>query len=209
MNYTNYNNYPIAGCVLKTTKLEHWIDIIEEWNWAIERYCRVTGNDTPYWHSERSNIGVLAAAAWRCGKIALEEFTQAKTENLGRCDLWIAGENFSNYIEAKFEWINILSEQRKESAEKCLKQAMADVEKLSGIENYTGVGVAFLPVYAKSTKLNSPESLTATIHSTISDLKNIECDLITWRFPQQFRTYIDDQEKYLPGIFMIATRKDN
>ena len=212
------NIAPIADYLLNNKKLAHWNDIMEEWHLAIERYCRITKNDNPYWYNERANIGVLAGAAWRCGKIALEEFQHSKAEvkddpetekveKSGRCDLWISGEKFANHIEAKFKWVNLTSDRRVEFADICLNNAIEDVQKLSGIENYSGVGIAFLPVYVKSSKINSLNELADLINATINDYKSIKCDLIAWTFPKQFRHYKSEiSQNYLPGIFMLAKK---
>jgi hypothetical protein len=68
------------GYVIKNRKgLKHWEPLLEEWLLCIERYCRIwKGGDAPYIHKERANIGLLSAAAWRCGWIALEEFRHEK-----------------------------------------------------------------------------------------------------------------------------------
>ena len=121
-------NDTISDFVIKNKRqFGHWATTLEEWHLAIERYCRITeGADNPYWYNERANIGILAGAAWRSGKIALEEFQMQKivfTENgtleespkkekSGRCDLWISDGNKSEFIEAKFKWINMVSENK-------------------------------------------------------------------------------------------------
>ena len=60
-------------------KLEHWSSICEEWLLINERFSRLTeGGGEAFACKERANIGLLAGAAWKCGRIALEEFHSIK-----------------------------------------------------------------------------------------------------------------------------------
>ena len=91
----------------KTAPLQHWAFLLEEWILLLKRYCRFMGDDAPYFYSERANIGVLAAAAWRAGWVALEEFGIRKhTKQKGRADLWFwpIDQDKEEYIEAKQKW---------------------------------------------------------------------------------------------------------
>jgi hypothetical protein len=50
--------------------------------------------DCAWWANERASIGILAAAVWKCGGVALEEYSTRKTNKkehrTGRCDLFFA-----------------------------------------------------------------------------------------------------------------------
>jgi hypothetical protein len=167
-------------------------------------------------------VGILAGAAWRSGKVALEEFQTKKievtedgtTEELpgkeknGRCDLWIADDRHSEHIEAKFKWINLSSGRMVEFAEATLNEAVTDAKKLSGIEEMTGLGVAFLPVYIKANKVTVEASIENSIHNAISELVNIKCDIIAWSFPHQFRSFVGEPpyENHMPGVFMLIRK---
>ncbi len=59
------------GCSVKHKKLNHFKLLLEEWSLLIERYCRISEGDAPYWYTERANIGLIAGAAWRCGWLSL------------------------------------------------------------------------------------------------------------------------------------------
>lgn len=83
---------PLFGC---------WVSMIEEY--CASQACR----DRPYWHSERSNVGLLASAAWMTGRlIALEEYAAARRDDQskGRADLWIKSGKLSHLYEAKYTW---------------------------------------------------------------------------------------------------------
>ena len=87
----------ISGHIIPNKRLSDWENIIEEWALLIDRYCRITKDDAPYWYTERANIGVLAGACWRAGYVALEEFQfqkgySNKPKWSGRADLWCENE---------------------------------------------------------------------------------------------------------------------
>ena len=61
--------------IINRKSMQHWASLLEEWLLVNERYCRVMkGEDAPFIYNERAHVGLLAGAAWRCGRISLEEF---------------------------------------------------------------------------------------------------------------------------------------
>lgn len=202
----------VAGHTIRNKRnLGHWDALIEEWNLSIERFSRITdGEDVPYWYNERTNIGVLAAAAWRCGRIALEEFQYEKIDVsssgetaetdqkkwIGRCDLWISNDRVEEIVEAKFKWLNMCSKQIAELAIPCLDEAVSDAVKTKGYDEIKALGVAFLPVYAKSDKVGNHDALEKLISETITIIsaRKFPADLIAWNFPKRLRKHIG--EKY-------------
>ncbi|MDE0156601.1 MAG: hypothetical protein OXS28_13505 [Gammaproteobacteria bacterium] len=104
----------VRGYHLKGKKgLNHWDALLEEWLLAHERYCRIMkGYDSAHWYKETPNVSVLCAAAWRCGRIALQEFkTEKKVRGeepwTGRGDLWICTDTDGKdeFIEAKHKFV--------------------------------------------------------------------------------------------------------
>lgn len=216
-------NDSISDFIIKNKRnFGHWATTLEEWTLAIDRYCRVTeGTDNPYWYNERANIGILAGAAWRSGKIALEEFQTKKIEvtedgtseetpkkeKSGRCDLWICDDKKSEHIEAKLKWVNLLSENKRTFVEGCLDNAVSDACRISGIEELSGLGIAFIPVYVKATKVNEASPIEDAIHNSIFEFSKIKCDIIAWSFPHQFRSYVGERYgNHMPGVFMLIRR---
>jgi hypothetical protein len=64
--------------------LETWIELQRRF---YERIGRAA-----YCYSERTNVGLFAAAAWRCNQIAIEEFATRKANGWrgpGRVDLFV------------------------------------------------------------------------------------------------------------------------
>jgi len=52
-----------------------WQRLLFHWCAVLNRYFEWEGeDDLPHWHNERAQIGFLAAAVWRMGGVALEEY---------------------------------------------------------------------------------------------------------------------------------------
>lgn len=215
----------IANYKIKNKKnLGHWDALLEEWILSIERFSRITNGDVPYWYNERANIGVLAAAAWRCGRIALEEFQYEKIDVSsngetdettqkkwnGRCDLWISNDRSEEIVEAKFKWLNMRSEKLTEFARSCLMEAVGDAKNTRGNDEIKAIGVAFLPVYAKADKVGDIDALEKVIAETIVSACQLPADLVAWCFPKRLRDHIGEKYKnYLPGIILLAKQQSD
>lgn len=210
------SNYHIKS--RKTLPL--WNNITEEWLLMIERYCRLTTWDAPFWYNERANTGLIASAAWRCGYAALEEFqhekidvapdggelTESPESRSGRCDLWIASENHHNYVEAKYRWLNMKSERLVEFASATLAKAVKDAETSGCGDPSRFLGVAFLPLFVQKERLKG-EPIEGLISKTIQDLMTVDADLIAYTFPERLREHIGATGKNrLPGMAMLVKR---
>lgn len=212
----------ISDYVVKRKRnLGHWEGVLEEWILAIEKYSRMSGGEAPYWYNERANIGLLAAATWRTGGIALEEFPHGKSEpkisddgktqetvtRNGRCDLWICHGTKSERIEAKFRWLNMASDRIAEFAEESINKAVKDASKSKSDDGQAAVGVTFLPLFVKASKITDEKTIELYIEETIATLRNLDVDLIAWCFPIRLRSYVgEDYGNQLPGIVMLAKR---
>lgn len=209
----------IANYIInKPKKMNHWAALLEEWILSIERYCRITDGDAPYWYNERANIGMLAGAAWRCGRIALEEFQHDKVDVSscvaadetdkktwrGRCDLWMSDEHCQEVVEAKFCWLDMRSDKRIATAQTCLHAALIDATNTKGEGDMKAIGVAFLPVYAKAGKVGDVNALGEVILSTIKEACKTNADLVAWSFPKRVRKYVSENSDYFPGIILLA-----
>lgn len=62
-------------------------------------------DDLPYWYSERTNIGVLAAAALRMrGVVALEEYPIRRGDRAGRADLGLYDSRAERSYDFEFKF---------------------------------------------------------------------------------------------------------
>lgn len=143
------------GYLIKNRKgLKHWDPLLEEWLLCIERYCRVAaGEDAPFIYTERANIGVLAGAAWRCGRMALEEFQyekgyRNKKKWNGRADLYLASDSTEEMIEAKFGWLSLSTTRRVQDRIKAtLNLAINDAKETKGQAGPSCIAIAFLATW--------------------------------------------------------------
>ncbi len=200
----------LRGYQIKGRKgLNHWPALLEEWILCTERYCRVMdGQDAPFIYTERASIGLLAAAAWRCGRIALEEFQYEKgrgnKKRDGRADLYLASEDTEEMIEAKFDWLPLGSpEKAREKAESVLDDAVSDAKHtVASQPNFNCLGVAFLPTWLKS---SSSSAVNDQIELTVSALSaSARFHALAWCFPQEYRLVDNGAGRYTPGVIMVV-----
>ena len=123
MKHKHKSNY--CGVEVKNTKrYAYWVELLQQWVFLVERSFRATGGNEPaYAYRERTNVGLLAAAAVANGWLALEEcrMTKAKVQKTldsianeseaegdgvvnyeGRSDLRMWRDDTEHVIEAKF-----------------------------------------------------------------------------------------------------------
>lgn len=196
--------------IRKRKGLNHWEKLLEEWLLINQRYSRISKNEAIYEFTERACVGALAAAAWRSGSIALEEFQAEKACDRndvrnGRADLWIADENHEEWIEAKYKWAALSSPQGiKKVASTLQKSALLDARDTSyGNPEELHVGVAFVPVHLPRSKKEESSQL---IQEAITEALSIQTDITAWTFPPEMLS--DDsgsKRTYYPGMFMFAS----
>ena len=203
------------GYVIKNRKgLKHWEALIEEWLLCIERYCRVAaGEDAPFIYTERANIGVLAGAAWRCGRMALEEFQyqkgyRNKEKWNGRADLYLASEHSEEMIEAKFGWLSLSTTDRVQSrVNAVLNLATTDAKNTKGSHAGTScIAVAFLPAWLPT---KHPNKLEPKIQSAIECLPGANSHAVAWCFPKEYRRVESSLGNYTPGVIMAVVNPEH
>lgn len=202
---------PYRGYVVKKRKgLSHWDALLEEWLLVNERYCRMmSGDDAAFLYTERACVGTLAAAAWRCGRIALEEFQFEKSERklppwLGRADLYIASDNVDEYIEAKYKWLTPNLRTVASSCSKVLENAVGNARSSRGKDQVsTYIGAAFIPMYIIPKYENN---LNEIISSAVHHLRDsADYHALAWCFPSEVRKFNDNQYgNFNPGVFLLA-----
>lgn len=202
----------VSGYRLKNRRrLSHWAPLLEEWLLATERYCRIMcGEDAPYFYTERANIGILAGSAWRCGRIALEEFQHEKglrtqKKSNGRGDLYIAWDDGEEFVEAKLGWLGLhLTDERKiRKIENTLDYAASDARRTIGKTTGTNaIAVAFLPSWQPHKK---HDLLSRNIEATVRTIRQSDFGLVAWSFPKLGRVIKSrNQKNVLPGIILVA-----
>jgi|GEM_PF-1333562 len=203
----------IRGYKIKRGKgINHWAPLFEEWLLCTERYCRVSaGEDAPFIYTERANIGILAGAAWRCGRIALEEFQYEKREKRkkwdGRADLYIASEkNGEELIEAKFGWMSLRYPGKAiDRVAYVLDAAVQSAKQTKGADNdLTCLATAFL---SASLPKEHFDILEERIDSIVSEVSN-SAHGVAWCFPKEYRHIVSHKNNYTPGVILFVNHLD-
>lgn len=223
-------NFTISGYHVKQKRgLSHWPRLLEEWVLQVERYCRVyDGIDAPYLYTERANVGLLAAAAWRSGGIALEEFQSQKGVKhrpkwLGRVDLWLCqDEKVEEILEAKMLRISMDSRaDLVESISSCMNDAVKDAKNAKGPYDVTGIGAAFivphLTIKRALARMEDEESPGDWVESWINEvLEGNDYHAAAWCFPKEMRNHLANDEVDIcgdgyayPGMMLLLKNCDH
>lgn len=202
--------------VVAEAPLQHWDIIGEEWCVIIERYSRVLGGEEQIFdYSERSNVGALAAAAWRSGHIAIEEFRYNKQGDgddlvYGRCDLWVSSNDceFQDYVEAKQGYVSLANQDPASVIKPVMEEAAADATRTAANrEEVHNVGVSFIAIYDRAHRIEgSAERIEAFIDLIKQQKSDLGYDAIAWTFPEEARTYARDESwtHARIGVLMLA-----
>jgi len=189
----------------QSNRLQHWTPVINAWFRILTSYCRAAPLDSPYWHNERTQVGLFAASAWKSGHIALEEFSQKKRSeagrSTGRTDLWLKCGDREDFFEAKaFTSPNTLSETFA-WARNSLTLACQDARKTLRDRSTTDcVGLLFIRVRLRKGLARPAED----IKSLRSELSRIRHDAMFWHFHNSRRMWPEEGRSIFPGILAIA-----
>lgn len=187
--------------------IEYWPRLLEEWCLLVERYCRaLSGRDAPYWHSERANVGLLSAAAWRAGLVALEEFPAQRSAQgnvkTGRCDLWIYSEHEpdGDAYEAKWSWSSVQS--FREDITHYLDEACAEVASLIDTFYERRCGLLFA-IPQCTTSVNIEDFVTIANRCLMQN----EVHAIAWAFPFDIRKTSEGELQ--PGVVLLLRKQSD
>ena len=214
----------IRGYHLKRSRgLNHWDALLEEWLLAHERFCRIYKDDPAYWYTETPNVSLLGAAAWRCGRIALQEFradkkVRGEEARVGRADLWVCTDTDGKeeFIEAKHTFVSLFGAKDKDGLPTTIKNSMdeatLDAKKAQrGQGDATALAVVFVSLYAPkiSIKKRKIEERVVEIDKLIKDfckkLKSLpDYHASAWCFPKETRMLQNKKGSYYPGIAMLV-----
>ncbi len=142
----------------KVPRRDFWKILLNKWFDIMEDYIEKSKDDLPYWHSERANTGFLAAAAWKIGALAIEEYFTKRVYSSkrynGQCDLWIKYKNFEFSAEAKQLW-------RKEYDKDSIEQKFKESEgQLGSIQDRRTVEDSFCICYLSLMTRELPDLTT-------------------------------------------------
>lgn len=188
----------MQGMIISNPRLEFLRPMLERWFDCIDRYNAIRGdNDTPYWHDEKANLGLLSAAAWMAELVTLCDTPTRKQNEEGernaRADLFIAGAEDRAYLRATQRWprVNNLN----------LTQALLDITsdaKRISFASDLKLGCLFVAPQ-KAQHSASPEEL----QDMVDDLQKEHCCAVAWYFPYAYRKLRSEAGNYHPGIAVL------
>jgi hypothetical protein len=188
----------MQGMIISNPKLEFLRPVLERWFDCIDRYNAVRGdNDAPYWHDEKANVGLLAAAAWMAEMVALQHAPTLKQTEEGernaRADLFIAGGEERAYLQTTQRWPQVNSLN--------LTQALVDITSDAKRISYASdlkLGCLFVAPQ-KAQRGATPEEL----QDMVDDLQKVHACAVAWYFPYAYRKLRNEAGHYHPGIAVL------
>jgi hypothetical protein len=192
---------------INSGKLRSLYPVLNSWIENIDLYLQYFGNsDCPWWYNERATLSSLAAAIWKNGGVALEEYSIDKgaksKEWIGRCDLFIGLQSNTFACEAKQAWCPIGRRAKNgvKIAKQSLEAACKDARKLPKEEG-TRLGICFAVPY-----LPSQDSSFIDVQLThwLEEISKIDYDAIAWRYPIQALNNMKSSINYYhPGVTLL------
>jgi hypothetical protein len=189
------------GKDIRDYRLEHWATLLKSW-WSLHNsYCSfMEGEEGPHYFNERTNIGILASAAWRAGWYSLEEFGYKKrSKPRGKCDLYIHAKHKEQgeYIEAKQAWNVNISQVH-------LSKAVSAAKELKKGDEIR-IGLLF---HCPSIHPKYEQDINKLIGEIINNDLKVKSDAIAWVFPEPCRNLKGYDERIYPGILLLAKIAD-
>ena len=195
----------------------HWRGLLDHWIENIIKFCESDRGVNPYKDNEMCNVGLLEAAAWMSGGIAISEHRIKLIDGKwGRLDLWMKLPEFEKIelIEAKHTTNLALPKKNKAPDKYDYNFLKKDLDhRADNIKYYFDeakerkVVLLFLTfnstdkkIFLNKTINDSPEDKIKHILKTINGetLYNNGWQLTAWCFPKDMRKHDH------PGIIMSA-----
>lgn len=188
--------------------------ILRKWQWVMKDL--VVDDDVPWWYNERTSVGFFAAAVWKKGGQAIDEYTttkkfrtnRGKTNNKhGRGDLlFYLKRNKIFAAEAKQVCLS-LNRSPDKKVISLLKTARKDAVC---VPNYYGdakrLGMVFMVPYTKRKPDQDDEIIQKWINN-VKEIAKIKKIAAAWTFPSVAREKCwkepDGTRYYYPGVILL------
>lgn len=192
-----------------------WEKLLRNWIKHMNKYYEER-NDPPYWHGEDANTSFLAAAAWKSGGVAIEQFyvKRKKGKSQGHSDLRISfnrQEDFDFVAEAKREEDSQI-EKIEGKIRGDLDEAKKELEKLNKeCRGKDSVSICFsFPrikvLKGKKTSINVfQKKFIKRIREAFRKEKNIIVASYFPKFDMEKMRSIEYGDKFVyPGVLLVA-----
>lgn len=162
-------------------------------------FRRRQDDDTAHWYNERATLSVLAAAAWREGGIALEEYSITKRGGYqGRADLWVKMPDGVFSFEAKQTWTTAVKGRAKERASYWLREATSDARRIPKTEAAVRAGLVFVVP-------DLPRSRVESFNpgAFVDEVAGVQHDFVAWWFaPKPWP--VNYRNRVYPGVVILG-----
>jgi hypothetical protein len=175
--------------------------IAASWKWK----------DLPWWYNERATLSIFAAAVWKSGGIAVEEFSTTKRAlqgkrsraYAGRTDLYIQMRSQRYVVEAKNIFLSASGPESVSRIKRLLAQATRDVRKCPPYGGKRLAVVFVAPRIVKTRRLD----LSREIQTWVGKMQTIRCSAAAWTFPNYLgNKAIWPKARLFPGVAILIKR---
>ncbi|MCF7864356.1 MAG: hypothetical protein K9L89_06180 [Kiritimatiellales bacterium] len=137
--------------------------------------------DVPWWYNERASVGLLAAALWKTGGYAFEEYSTKKKGKVGRVDLEFGTGNEVFVAEAKQCWIrNMGKTDPTNRIKQSFKAATEDVKRC----NTMGMGkLAIVFGVPSMNEADSDLAFRENVAHFLDYANEVDAGAMAWVFP--------------------------
>lgn len=167
-------------------------------------------SETSFWHRERAQTGLLAAAAWLSDKTALEEFGCDRQRHRGRRDLCIAINTKDSFeCEAKYLYANLAKvKQSVTDVYGCLKKAVKEARKSRGGDAEYRLGLCFVAPRASKSRRgeidNRWSQFIAGLNEKVDGRSKYDA-LVQIHSP---RPFLDGHNRLYPGLLLVVKEEE-
>lgn len=181
--------------------------ILRKWILINSLFAERDNGQGSWGDTERSSVGILAAAIWKSNNICFEEYHSEKRRDSnkgkykGRVDIWFGVKKVEYIGEAKRCYpdasiknaIKLL-----EDIKKVQSWAVWDAKKIKAKINTRKIGIIFITPMFKLDKDNY------TVEGFVNKITTeIDCDAIAWVFPKISRDKNVYNKISYPGAFVV------
>jgi len=191
--------------------------ILSKWQQLMNELAeKWADDDVPWWYNEWTSVGFFAAAVWKKGGHAIEEYTtnkkfrtnRGKTNNKhGRGDLlFYLNSNKAFVAEAKNEYLS-LNRSPDKKVISLLKTARKDAVRVPNYGYAKRLGMVFMVPYSKSKPTDTDKRIRECINKVKAIAKKQKI-AAAWTFPNIARERIywketDGTRHYYPGVMLL------
>ena len=176
-------------------------------------YLNKTQPDCAWWYNERASISILAAAAWKCGYPALEEFSTEKRRfkryayEPGRCDLKIHIGSEDYQFEAKQVWARLGNRRGKDDLEPIRESILRSLTRARhaagrlGSRKIRRFGISFVSPRIPRTQIDELDDRIDQLIDLL-EKKGNKYHAVAWFFAHNWERFIYKNNIY-PGVLLL------